>query len=220
METIEHLQSGDYVLSNGIYGTTARALIDVVNKLHQCGTDNYLDLPKIAVIGNQSAGKSSLIETISGITLPRSLGTCTRCPIEVMLKSESAESAWKCQVKVFDQEQGRAVRFGEALNQKHDVELVLRRAQLANLNPDKPAATFVDLDDVECDKFEYVLRKVRPTEGEDDPDCLVKKDDWDTFVSRRSFSRTPIVVDITGADVDVTFIDLPGLIQNCKVWPQ
>jgi ABC-type phosphate/phosphonate transport system ATPase subunit len=32
----------------------------------------------IAVIGSQSAGKSSLIESISGITLPRSTGTCTR----------------------------------------------------------------------------------------------------------------------------------------------
>jgi len=37
-----------------------------------------MDLPMIAVIGSQSAGKSSLIESISGITLPRSAGTCTR----------------------------------------------------------------------------------------------------------------------------------------------
>ena len=37
-----------------------------------------IDSPPIAVIGHQSAGKSSLIEAISGITLPRSAGTCTR----------------------------------------------------------------------------------------------------------------------------------------------
>ena len=37
-----------------------------------------IDLPQIAVIGSQSAGKSSLIEAISGITLPRAAGTCTR----------------------------------------------------------------------------------------------------------------------------------------------
>jgi hypothetical protein len=37
-----------------------------------------LDLPQIAVIGAQSAGKSSLIESISGVTLPRASGTCTR----------------------------------------------------------------------------------------------------------------------------------------------
>ena len=37
-----------------------------------------IDLPQIAVIGSQSVGKSSLIEAISGITLPRAAGTCTR----------------------------------------------------------------------------------------------------------------------------------------------
>ena len=37
-----------------------------------------LDIPIIAVVGSQSAGKSSLIEAISGITLPRASGTCTR----------------------------------------------------------------------------------------------------------------------------------------------
>ena len=37
-----------------------------------------LDIPIIAALGSQSAGKSSLIEAISGITLPRASGTCTR----------------------------------------------------------------------------------------------------------------------------------------------
>jgi ABC-type thiamine transport system ATPase subunit len=43
-----------------------------------CRVDVDLDIPAIAVIGWQSAGKSSLIEAISGITLPRASGTCTR----------------------------------------------------------------------------------------------------------------------------------------------
>ena len=44
-----------------------------------------MDLPQIAVIGQQSAGKSSVIEAISGITLPRSPGTCTRCVLTYIL---------------------------------------------------------------------------------------------------------------------------------------
>ena len=43
-----------------------------------CRVGADMDLPMIAVIGSQSAGKSSLIESISGITLPRAAGTCTR----------------------------------------------------------------------------------------------------------------------------------------------
>lgn len=37
-----------------------------------------LDIPTIAVVGAQSAGKSSLIDAIFGITFPRASGTCTR----------------------------------------------------------------------------------------------------------------------------------------------
>ena len=40
--------------------------------------DVDLDIPAIVVMGWQSAGKSSLVEAISGITLPRASGTCTR----------------------------------------------------------------------------------------------------------------------------------------------
>lgn len=50
--------------------------VSVLNRLNSVQVD--IDLPQIAVIGSQSAGKSSLIESISGITLPRAAGTCTR----------------------------------------------------------------------------------------------------------------------------------------------
>ncbi len=36
--------------------------------------------------GNQSAGKSSLVEALAGVALPRATGTCTRCPTEVRLR--------------------------------------------------------------------------------------------------------------------------------------
>ena len=38
----------------------------------------------IAVVGSQSTGKSSLIESISGVTLPRSAGICTRYAISLL----------------------------------------------------------------------------------------------------------------------------------------
>ena len=37
-------------------------------------------LPGIVVVGGQSSGKSSLLEGISGIALPRGEGMCTTCP--------------------------------------------------------------------------------------------------------------------------------------------
>ncbi|KAE9990102.1 hypothetical protein EG327_001875 [Venturia inaequalis] len=49
--------------------------------------------------GDQSAGKSSLIEAISEIKVPRDAGCCTRCPLQINLKNDDSTSArWVCNV--------------------------------------------------------------------------------------------------------------------------
>lgn len=54
-----------------ILGGGMRRMVDLVNRLRASGVEDLgLPLPRIAVVGNQSAGKSSLIEAISGVSLP------------------------------------------------------------------------------------------------------------------------------------------------------
>lgn len=49
-----------------------RKLISVVDELRDVGLQQYIRLPRIAVLGTQSSGKSSLLEMIVGIDfLPR-----------------------------------------------------------------------------------------------------------------------------------------------------
>jgi dynamin 1-like protein len=49
-----------------------RKLINVIDELRDVGLQDYIELPRIAVVGTQSAGKSSLLESISGFDfLPR-----------------------------------------------------------------------------------------------------------------------------------------------------
>merc|ERR1719427_2400196 len=52
-----------------------------------------LDFPRIVVIGDQSVGKSSLIESIVGREfIPRGVGTTTRCPLDLRLcKDDTAQ---------------------------------------------------------------------------------------------------------------------------------
>jgi ABC-type glutathione transport system ATPase component len=60
-------------------GSSTRDMIRAINNLSKLGVEAEIDqLPRIAVVGNQSAGKSSLIEAISEIKVPRYSGTCTR----------------------------------------------------------------------------------------------------------------------------------------------
>ena len=49
-----------------------RKLISVIDELRDVGLQQYIKLPRIAVLGTQSSGKSSLLEMIVGIDfLPR-----------------------------------------------------------------------------------------------------------------------------------------------------
>lgn len=213
-ETTQKRSVDKKALADGRYGRTTRALNDVVNALRQCGTEKVLKLPKIAVIGNQSVGKSSLIEAISKIQLPRSMGTCTRCPMEVILRSDSSNT-WTCKVAVRVTDATTILPTDFLFNvtsESEHVESILRRAQLAVLNPSKELEFFSHMDDDDCLKYEYVLANERP-EKEGDKDSLVIDAHWDTFTSEKRFSNDSVVVEITGADVDVTFIDLPGLIK-------
>lgn len=49
-----------------------RNLISLIDSLRDIGVQDYISLPRIAVLGTQSAGKSSLLESIVGMDfLPR-----------------------------------------------------------------------------------------------------------------------------------------------------
>mmetsp|Transcript_24715 Transcript_24715/g.25820 ORF Transcript_24715/g.25820 Transcript_24715/m.25820 type:complete len:692 (-) Transcript_24715:113-2188(-) len=63
-----------------------RSMINLVDKLRDIGVEQYIELPKICVLGTQSAGKSSVLESIVGMDfLPRGEGLCTRRPLELRL---------------------------------------------------------------------------------------------------------------------------------------
>eukprot|EP00438_Fugacium_kawagutii_P005343 Skav210317 [mRNA] locus=scaffold475:270290:277484:- [translate_table: standard] len=47
-----------------------------------------IPLPGVVVVGEQSAGKSSLLENISGIQFPREQNTCTRMPCVLTLQTD------------------------------------------------------------------------------------------------------------------------------------
>lgn len=63
-----------------------RKLITVIDELRDVGVSDYIQLPRICVLGTQSAGKSSLLENIVGLDfLPRGEGVVTRRPLELRL---------------------------------------------------------------------------------------------------------------------------------------
>ncbi|XP_075707111.1 interferon-induced GTP-binding protein Mx2-like [Rhinoderma darwinii] len=71
-----------------------RPCIDLIDSLRSFGVEKDLALPAIAVIGDQSSGKSSVLEALSGVTLPRGTGIVTRCPLELKMKKSAHNAPW------------------------------------------------------------------------------------------------------------------------------
>ncbi|KAG9033665.1 hypothetical protein FRB95_014553 [Tulasnella sp. JGI-2019a] len=175
----------------GGYVKTRQELLQTLSNLHETGVQNELDLPQIVVIGSQSVGKSSLIESIAGIKLPRDIGTCTRCSTTCHVKRASS---WCCRVLlVFDYDSDfeplpsrRVVPFGPSLNNNSEVEKTLRRAQRALLCPTLDPSLFLDDSDL----------------SQRGPKAL-------------RFTPNSLWINIRGPNLpDMFFQDLPGIIAN------
>lgn len=54
-------------------------------------------VPRICVVGDQSSGKSSVLESISGMPFPRGVGTVTRCVTELRMERQDT---WRATAKI------------------------------------------------------------------------------------------------------------------------
>ena len=70
-----------------------RPLLDLAEKLTPLLKGTNIKLPRIASCGMQSHGKSSTLESITHISLPKGDGTVTICPIKISLRNSDKEYA-------------------------------------------------------------------------------------------------------------------------------
>ncbi|KAK7121475.1 hypothetical protein R3I93_022536 [Phoxinus phoxinus] len=98
-----------------------RPYIEMIDYMRGIGIERELALPAIAVVGDQSSGKSSVLEALSGVALPRGSGIVTRCPLELKLRKLRSGSEWTAIISYND------VR--ETFHDPAKVESYVRRAQ-------------------------------------------------------------------------------------------
>lgn len=74
----------------------ARPFLDLVDGLRALGLQRDMPIPQVAVMGDQSSGKSSVLEAISGIAFPRGSGLVTRCATQI---SMGAGEKWSAEIR-------------------------------------------------------------------------------------------------------------------------
>ena len=88
-----NIQGPSLTLLESLQSSTQQELLDVVDALRKEGLSGFLPLPQLIVCGDQSSGKSSVLEAISGVPFPRNENLCTRFATEVILRRHENEAA-------------------------------------------------------------------------------------------------------------------------------
>ncbi|XP_008780399.2 dynamin-related protein 4C [Phoenix dactylifera] len=85
------------------YDSRIRPLLDTIDRLrHLKVMQEGIELPSIVVVGDQSSGKSSVLESLAGINLPRGQGICTRVPLIMRLQGHPSLSKPQLQLEYKD----------------------------------------------------------------------------------------------------------------------
>lgn len=66
-----------------------RDLLDIIDKLRSARFGRYVDLPEIIVCGDQSSGKSSVLNAVSEMSFPAKDNLCTRFATELILRRDT-----------------------------------------------------------------------------------------------------------------------------------
>lgn len=139
-------------------GNAMGVLVDALSNLQDVANTAQFSLPKIAVFGGQSAGKSSVIESLVGKTfLPRGTGMKTQTPIFVRMHQAPVgsteyvlfrtDSNHQNEMTFTDLNQVRAEieKRTERLTGKHCKNINREAIQLDFYSPDYVDLQFVDL---------------------------------------------------------------------------
>jgi hypothetical protein len=71
-------------------GLADPVLLEKIDKLFACNIGNYIDLPQLVVVGDQSSGKSSVLEGLTRLAFPRDSGLCTRFATQIIFRRSTS----------------------------------------------------------------------------------------------------------------------------------
>lgn len=108
--------------------------LKLLTSISYLGIQEELPIPQIAVIGDQSSGKSSLLESISKIPFPKGSGLVTKCPTRITMTRITNTQKLQSQSQSQSQSQERKEIEGQEKQWKAIVTLPKRLKDYENNN--------------------------------------------------------------------------------------
>jgi hypothetical protein len=75
----------------GLQSSASLKRLSLISNLRSRGVGDHINLPQLVVSGDQSTGKSSVLEGITGVPFPRQDGLCTRFATEINMEHASEQ---------------------------------------------------------------------------------------------------------------------------------
>uniref|UniRef100_A0A6V2RT65 Dynamin-type G domain-containing protein n=1 Tax=Heterosigma akashiwo TaxID=2829 RepID=A0A6V2RT65_HETAK len=131
--------------------------LDLMEDLRSLSMDKELSIPQIAVMGDQSSGKSSVLEALSNVPFPRGSGLTTRCPVRLVMRTALKGQSWAARVSTTKSTQPPVAvsspeeltplieRFTNTLTNGQSSEFSAESIVVEIAAPDAPNLTLIDL---------------------------------------------------------------------------
>ncbi|KAK1542444.1 vacuolar sorting protein VPS1 [Colletotrichum paranaense] len=92
----------DLIPENPFDSESSRVLFDAIDKLQSCGVSQELAIPQLVIVGGQSTGKSSLLQSLTDIPFPVGSGCCTRFATRIVSRRTAPGSRTSVKVTIVE----------------------------------------------------------------------------------------------------------------------
>ncbi|KAK1707491.1 vacuolar sorting protein VPS1 [Colletotrichum lupini] len=92
----------DVIPENPFDSESSRVLFDAIDKLQSCGVSQELAIPQLVIVGGQSTGKSSLLQSLTDIPFPVGSGCCTRFATRIVSRRTAPGSRSSVKVTIVE----------------------------------------------------------------------------------------------------------------------
>ncbi|KAI9812239.1 MAG: hypothetical protein M1832_000471 [Thelocarpon impressellum] len=163
-------------------------ILSVIDQFREHGISEDISLPQLVVVGDQSSGKSSLLEGLTGIAFPVASGLCTRFATQIVLRRTPASEG--C-VKV-------SIIPGPSASLNEPLKEALLKYGFT-----------MDKDGLDGERFATILNEAAELMGLPHPNAQDVED------LEKRFSDDILKIELSGPEHHhLSVVDVPGLFHN------